>query len=351
LWQATRASVNAVFVQLAVDAGLEKLVQVGHRMGIKSPLNPYCSLTLGTSEVTPLEMANVFQTVANEGKRCEPYAIARVVQPNGKVFFKQGKGNCKQAIDKKIAITVVNMLKQVTSGGTGTAAALAGWPEFGKTGSTNDLKDATFGGCTRQICSFVWVGHQKQLIPMSNVHGVRVFGGTFPAMIWHDFMEFAMRGKKVLDWPPAPKPESAVVPNVVGKSEEQATKILAEAGFSATVKSVASLDVPAGKVARQSPPGGSRATAGSQVMIGVSNGKAPKHTVPDVRGLSQSQATKRLENQGFNVKVTYAKTDDQDRHKTVRSQSPGPGVRAQGGSTVTIVVWKFSPQPSPSPSP
>ena len=354
LWQATQRSVNAVFVQLSVDAGLDKLVEVGHRMGIKSPLNAFCSLTLGTSEVTPLEMANVFQTVANEGKRCEPYAIARIEDRDGKEFFKQGKDNCRQAIDKKIAITVVNMLKQVTSAGTGTAAALAEWAEFGKTGSTNDLKDATFGGCTRQVCSFVWVGHQKALIPMTNVHGRRVFGGTFPAEIWHDFMQFAMKGKKALDWPPAPKPESATVPDVLGKTEEEAMEILAEAGFTAKAKEVPSLEYDPGQVARQNPGGGSKVTAGSLVNIGISNGKTPRSKVPDVRGLSEGQATSRLKKAGFLVKVQKKEAANPGLHGKVASQAPGPGVKAKEGSTVTITVWEFtepSPSPSPSPSP
>jgi membrane peptidoglycan carboxypeptidase len=352
LWAATKGSVNAVFVRLSVDAGLPKVIEVGHRMGINSELREVCSLTLGVNEVNPLEMASVFQTLANQGKRCEPYAIAKVIGPTGETEFKQDKSNCKQVIDRKIAILVVNMLKQVVAGGTGTAANLSAWPEFGKTGYTNYLKDATFGGCTRQICSFAWVGHAKKLIAMSNVHGRRVFGGTFPAMIWHDFMEEAMKGKKVLDWPPAPPPGSATVPDVLGKTEKEAVKILSEAGFSPQVKPVPSLDVEPGKVARQNPPGGSKATAGSQVMVGISNGKAPKGKIPDVRGLSEKEATKRLKKAGFVVSVKDKPAAGPEQDGTVESQSPGSGTKAKEGSTVTITVWRYTePSPSPSPSP
>ncbi|HVM12696.1 MAG TPA: transglycosylase domain-containing protein, partial [Actinomycetota bacterium] len=261
LWEATRRSVNAVFVQLAVDAGVDNMIDVAKRAGIRSELPEVCSLTLGTGEVNALEMANVFQTISNQGKRCRPYAIARILKPNGKEFFKQGRDNCKQVIDKKVAITVANMLKPVVESGTGTAAKLGQWPVFGKTGSTNDLRDATFGGCTVQICSFVWVGHQKALIPMQNVHGQRVFGGTFPARIWHDFMAEVMKGQKPLDWPPAPKPEAEKVPDVVGMPQEKAERVLAKAGFTAVVKQVAS-NQPVGIVDRQNPPGGSSVTAG-----------------------------------------------------------------------------------------
>ncbi|HEX6209013.1 MAG TPA: transglycosylase domain-containing protein, partial [Actinomycetota bacterium] len=136
IWAATRGSVNAVFVQLAVDAGLEANVEVAHRMGIESPLLAVCSLPLGTNEVTPLEMASAYATLANGGKRCERHAIDTIENRRGDVIVKQ-KRRCTQVVDPVIAALTVNLLEGVIEAGTGTAANLGTWPAFGKTGSTN----------------------------------------------------------------------------------------------------------------------------------------------------------------------------------------------------------------------
>lgn len=350
LWSATQSSVNAVFVQLSVDAGLEKVVEVAHRMGIESPLQPFCSLTLGTNEVTPLEMASAFSTLANEGKRCEPFAITRVLDRNGNVVFRQKHGPCTQVVDQKIAALVVNMLQRVVTGGTGTLASLGSRPVFGKTGSTNELNDAWFSGCTRQLCSATWVGHKNALVPMYNVHGVpRVYGGTIPAMIWHDYMTVATKGMPAVGFPPAPAPQAATVPNVLGKLQQEAQEILAEANFTPIVEEVASL-VPAGQVSAQSPAAGARITAGSAVVIHVSNGAVPTFTVPNVTGFPEAKARAKLTAKGFGVTIQYWQTPDPALSGLVASQTPGAGSPAAAGTQVLLGVWWFGELP-PAPPP
>jgi membrane peptidoglycan carboxypeptidase len=349
LWTATQSSVNAVFVQLSVDAGLGKVVEVAHRMGIQSPLAEVCSLTLGTSEVTPLEMASAFSTLANEGKRCEPFAITRVVDRDGTEVFRQKRGKCSQVIDKKIAALVVNMLQRVVTAGTGTAANLGVRPVFGKTGSTNDLNDAWFTGCTRQLCAATWVGHKNALIPMYNVQGVlRVYGGTIPAAIWHDFMAEATRGMPVVGFPPAPPPEAATVPNVMGKSREEATTILAEANFTPVFEEIPSL-LPAGQVAAQAPGAGARVTAGSVVVVHVSNGQISTVKVPNVTGLTEAKAIAKLAARGFVPAVQYLGTVDPAQNGIVANQSPPPGSPAPPGGQIVVVVWQLAPPASPPP--
>jgi membrane peptidoglycan carboxypeptidase len=350
LWSATQSSVNAVFVQLSVDAGLEKVVEVAHRMGIESPLQPFCSLTLGTNEVTPLEMASAFSTLANEGKRCEPFAITRVVDRNGNEVFRQKHGRCEQVVEKEIAALVVNMLEQVVTGGTGTRASLGSRPVFGKTGSTNNLNDAWFTGCTRQLCSATWVGHKNALIPMYNVHEFSpVYGGTIPALIWHDFMLAATRGMRVMGFPSAPAPASATVPNVLGKTQQEAEEILAEANFTPIPEAVPSL-VPVGQVSAQSPAAGARITAGSAVTIHVSNGAVPTFTIPNVTGFPEAKARAKLTAKGFGVTVQYWQTPDPAVSGLVASQTPGAGSPAAAGTQVLLGVWWYG-EPPPGAAP
>lgn len=351
IWGATRGSVNAVFVQLAVDAGLENNVEVAHRMGIESPLLAVCSLPLGTNEVTPLEMASAYSTLANNGKHCEEHAIDTIENRQGDVVVEQKK-RCKQAVKQDIAALTVNLLEGVVQGGTGTAANLGTWPVFGKTGSTNNLADAWFSGCTKQICSASWVGHTRGLIPMSSVHGERVYGGTFPARIWRDFMMVAMQGKQAIGFPGVPQISwpKVEVPDVVGMMQDEAVRVLGEAGFSAQPTEVDSLE-PAGTVIGQSPAGGSEVAVSTTVTIQVSSGKAARARVPDVVGMSESQAVRALERAGFAAAVSYRKTNEQSFDGIVAAQSPGAGVKAKEGATVSITVYEHKGKPKPPPKP
>jgi penicillin-binding protein 1A len=334
LLSATAGSINAVFVQLAIDVGPPKIVDVAHRMGIESPLDPYCTVTLGVEEVTPLEMASAFTTLANHGVHCQPVAITEVRASNNKRIFGQRK-NCDQVIDAEIADQVAGMLRLVVTSGTGTAANLGTWPVFGKTGTTNDSADVWFDGCTRQICAATWVGHERGRVPMPGA-----YGGTVAAPIWHDFMLTAMRGLPPLGLPEAPAPPKAEVPSVVGMSEEDAIRALVQANFTPQVTSVDS-EEPAGTVVAQSPGGGTTVTAGSVVTISVSNGRSPAVSVPNVVGLKQSQAMNTLSKAGLRVNVSYAPTSNHSLNGTVRSQSPHSGASVDEGATVTIVVYDY----------
>ncbi|MDQ4006301.1 MAG: penicillin-binding transpeptidase domain-containing protein, partial [Actinomycetota bacterium] len=334
---ATAGSINAYFVNLAIEVGAPAIVDAATRMGIVSELQPFCSITLGTSEVTPLEMANAFATLANEGVHCEPFAITRVEAPNGRVLLRQRRGNCQQTVDREIAAKVAGLLRLVVSDGTGTAANLGTWPVFGKTGTTNDSADVWFSGCTRQICAATWVGHPGGRVAMPGA-----YGGTVAAPIWHDFMTVAMRGLPAQGLPEPPAPEQATVPNVVGLQQDEATRVLTKAFFTPNSEDVPSTE-PAGTVVGQVPAGGSTATAGGQVTIQVSNGRAPTARVPNVIGLSATAAANQIRSAGFGLDLQYVPTGDKSKGGKVISQAPGGGAKLDEGGTVAIQVGQYQP--------
>jgi penicillin-binding protein 1A len=336
---ATAGSINAVFVQLAIDVTPPAIVEAAHRMGIESPLDAFCTITLGVEEVTPLEMANSFATLANEGVHCRPFAITKVVGPNGRTVLKQRHGDCQQVVNPEVAGRVAGLLRLVVQEGTGTAANLGTWPVFGKTGTTNDSADVWFSGCTRQVCAATWVGHPESRVPMPGA-----YGGTVAAPVWQDFMLVAMRGMVAQALPPVPEPETARVPDVVGASQASAIDILVDSNFTPVVTAVASAQ-PTDTVVGQSPGGGSNAVAGSQVTIQVSSGVAASAgtggRVPDVVGMTEGSARARLEGAGFAVNVTYESTEDKKLKGRVGSQAPGPGARLDQGAIVAILVYQY----------
>ncbi|MCA1840351.1 MAG: PBP1A family penicillin-binding protein [Actinobacteria bacterium] len=198
LEDATVHSVNAVFVRLGLAVGLTRVTAMAHRIGIDhSVLHPYPSLPLGTSEVSPLEMASGFSTFANYGLNVAPTPISSIDTAVGDQVANTRKYT--RALDPGVAYLVTKVLEQVVERGTGTKAQLDR-PAAGKTGTTNDYSDAWFVGYTPELVTAVWVGYPNGLVPMRNVHGIHVFGGTFPAMIWRAFMQRALSGTPAQDF-------------------------------------------------------------------------------------------------------------------------------------------------------
>ncbi|HEX2031025.1 MAG TPA: PBP1A family penicillin-binding protein, partial [Actinomycetota bacterium] len=212
LREATRSSVNVVYAQLILDVGPRAVVRTARRMGIRSELPAVPSLALGTAAVSPLEMASAYATIAS-GVSCRPFAVRKVVDRDGEVLMRRGREDrCERALAPRVAVRLIAMLRPVVESGTGTAADLGRRPVFGKTGTTDDFADAWFVGCSRQLCASSWVGHLEGRVPMTNVHGITVYGGTFPARIWRDFMAAAMEGLPIRGFPEPPplgEPERA----------------------------------------------------------------------------------------------------------------------------------------------
>jgi penicillin-binding protein 1A len=199
---ATLASDNTVYAQLTLDVTPEKVAQMAHALGIRSHLDPVPAMGLGADAISPLEEASAYATLAAGGVYSKPMAIRKVVLANGKEDTDAGWGQPqrKRVISDGVAYEVTNILEDNVREGTGVGAALPDRVAAGKTGTTDNHADAWFSGYTPQLETTVWVGYPQGEIPMEDVHGIAVAGGTFPASIWRLFMERALANAPALTW-------------------------------------------------------------------------------------------------------------------------------------------------------
>ncbi len=194
---ATLRSDNSVYAQLTLDVTPEKVAETARRMGVRSQLDvqgAYVpSIGLGSVAVSPLDLASSYATLAAGGVHAEPMAIRRVVLADGREDKDAAWGVPKRrrALSEGTAAVVTRILEQNMQSGTGTRAAF-GRPAAGKTGTNEEHKDAWFAGYTPDLATTVWIGYTRAEIPMENVHGIAVSGGSFPAEIWRLFMEPAL---------------------------------------------------------------------------------------------------------------------------------------------------------------
>ena len=194
LASATIQSDNTVYARLALDVGAQNIVDMARKLGVRSsPLTPSPSIALGAESVTPLEEASAYATLAAGGIYSKPMAITKVVLPDGKVdaTVGWGKPQRERVIPDWVASTVTQVLAQNMLYGTGRGAHVAGRSDAGKTGTTDNYADAWFSGYTPRLEATVWIGYPQGEVPMLNVHGIAVSGPTFPATIWHLFMQTA----------------------------------------------------------------------------------------------------------------------------------------------------------------
>jgi len=198
---ATLRSDNTVYAQLTLDVGPDKVAAMAHRLGVKSHLDVVPAMGLGADAISPLEEASAFATLAAGGVYSKPMAITKVVLAGGKVDTDAGWGQPqrKRVISDGVAYEVTRILQMNVLEGTGVGAYF-GRPAAGKTGTTDNHADAWFSGYTPQLETTVWVGYPGGEIPMENVHGIAVAGGTFPATIWHLFMQAALWRAPALDF-------------------------------------------------------------------------------------------------------------------------------------------------------
>jgi penicillin-binding protein 1A len=207
--RATLSSDNTVFAQLTLDLGPEKVAEMAHRLGVRSNLKTregvyVPSLGLGSAGVSPLDMASAYATLASGGIYSEPMAIRKVVLPDGTTDTDAGWGtpHRRRVIPDWVADEVTKILHDNYTSGTGVGASVDFYrPAAGKTGTTDDHTDAWFCGYTPTLSTTVWVGYPQALIPMENVHGISVAGGTFPATIWNLFMRSSIGNTQPVEFP------------------------------------------------------------------------------------------------------------------------------------------------------
>jgi penicillin-binding protein 1A len=195
--QATLLSDNTVFARLTLDLGPKPVADLAEKMGIGSQLKAVPSIVLGVNAVSPLDLATAYATLADGGVLHQPTILSKVVFPGGNTEG-ASRPRGKRIVDAKVAAVVTKILEANVRSGTGTAAALAGRPAAGKTGTTDRFTDAWFAGFVPQLATVTWVGDPNKESPLRNVHGIAgVTGGTLPAEIWHTYMTAALQGQPV----------------------------------------------------------------------------------------------------------------------------------------------------------
>ena len=195
LTQAFARSLNTVAVTLNQEVGPRETVRAAQRLGISSALQANPSLALGTSEVTALELTAAYASFANGGQSVLPYVIREVKSTEGKVIYARKGGGFGKVIEPQPLSMMNAMFHETMVGGSGAKANIQGWEVGGKTGTTQDFRDAWFVGFTARLVTAVWVGNDDNS-PMK-----RVYGGGLPAEIWAKYMRGAHQGLQ-----PAPLP-------------------------------------------------------------------------------------------------------------------------------------------------
>ena len=203
---ATILSDNVVYAKLTLDLGPRSVAQVAHLMGVHSPLQAVPSIGLGSNSVTPLTLASAYATLADGGVYRHPYAISKVLLPDGAVdsSHRWGEDKGAQILPTGAAWTVTQVLERNVESGTGVAARIPGRHVAGKTGTTTNWTDAWFAGYTPRLTTVTWVGYPLHPRSMRDVHGIQVQGATFPAEIWHGFVQRALAGQKPVAFERAP---------------------------------------------------------------------------------------------------------------------------------------------------
>ena len=181
-------SLNTVAAKLAVAAGPAAVAAVAHRLGIVSPLGKDASLALGTSEVTLLELTSAFVPFSNGGYPVSPFAVTRILTRDGRVVYERNGSGFPKAITDNDLYGMNRMMRLVVTDGTGSRAAFPGFDIAGKTGTSQDYRDAWFIGYSSELIAGVWVGNDD------NSPTRKVTGGLLPAEIWRNVMESAHRG-------------------------------------------------------------------------------------------------------------------------------------------------------------
>ena len=179
---------NTVAARLANEVGTAKVADTARRLGISSPIQTDPSMALGAVEVSPLEMAQAYDSFANGGLRVRAYGIERIRTAAGRVLYDHGAEPAARArvIGQPALGYMIQMMRAVIASGTGARARVPGYDIAGKTGTTSDYRDAWFVGYTGGFVAAVWTGRDDNT-PMK-----RVTGGAAPADIWRGFMTAAL---------------------------------------------------------------------------------------------------------------------------------------------------------------
>lgn len=190
-----RYSINLLAVRAIMEiAPIQQVIEYAHRMGIKSNLPPYESLSMGTGEVSPLEITAAFSVFPNEGVYIEPFSILKIEDKDGNII-EENQTEKKEVLSKETAYIMTNMLEDAVNNGTGARVRnFFHLPAAGKTGTTQEYADAWFIGFTPRITAGVWVGFDNKSVHFTSADGQ---GGRAAAPIWGRFMSYVYEDKEI----------------------------------------------------------------------------------------------------------------------------------------------------------
>ena len=211
LKKALMKSINIISSKLMNEVGPEKVIRTARKFGIKSPLGKNLSLALGTSGLSPYELASAYSVIANLGVYNKPYLIQHIEDFQGNRLYEHYYQGVQQFLPDSL-YPLLNMMQGVVEGGTGRVLRRMGFrhPAGGKTGTTNDFKDAWFNGFTKDISASVWVGFDDNK-SMKGKSGKGLTGASAAAPIWTHFMQKALEGKSPVKFPVPDKIKFATV--------------------------------------------------------------------------------------------------------------------------------------------
>jgi penicillin-binding protein 1A len=359
LVDATVDSVNTVYAQLVMDLGVQPVVDLAKRMGIRSPQSPVPSAALGSNGATVLDMASAYDTFAADGVHTAPVFVTKVTTRDGTVLYRAPITR-DRVLPETTARIVNGVLQQVVNRGTGVNARI-GRPVAGKTGTSDGWADAWFVGYTPELVTAVWVGFPPEEIEMRPPRTrITVTGGSWPAQIWQRFAGTALAETPVSAFPlPAADAPSTTTttrarldPNRVslldvrGQTVPVATRMLTDAGYKTRLRYAPSRTVPKGIVMGQEPGAGAATRAGALVTITVANGPPKQGAVPNVLGGYPDEAAATLRKAGFGAVIQVRAEPppgNPARAGRVWMQSPIAGTFVDQGTTVTLGVNPTTP--------
>jgi penicillin-binding protein 1A len=195
LQQALALSLNTVSVRLTMEVGPVAVTRTAYRLGIASKLEPNASIALGTSEVSPIELVSAYAPFANGGNAITPHVVERVRTTNGKMLYQRPPQNLGSIIEPRYVGMMNAMLHETLMTGTARKAELPGWSAAGKTGTSQDFRDAWFIGYTSYLVTGVWLGNDD------GTPTKRTTGGGLPVEIWSQIMKAAHQGVAIASLP------------------------------------------------------------------------------------------------------------------------------------------------------
>ena len=243
LTNALALSLNTVAVRVGLEVGAKGVVKTAHRLGIASDLQANASVALGTSEVTPLELVSAYAPFANGGIAAQPFIISRVKTAGGKVLYQRRAPPAARVIEPQHVAMMNAMMAETLLTGTARKAELPGWQAAGKTGTSQDFRDAWFVGYTSHLVTGVWLGNDN------NSPTKKTSGGNLPVEVWSRFMREAHRSIPATalpggTWRPADAPEVSLLSSLFGGGRAGSPTLPQRSAMPATRDPIAGLLAP-----------------------------------------------------------------------------------------------------------